>query len=111
MVQTLGCGPTVGSLWSSSAPPSLGRGRVVPPPPRSKTELSPHLFHTIAPQRHAEEAGKGTISQKGTMDFPYSHKVANLVKYTARKVGSGNPITTQVATAAAEYPLAKLHLR
>ena len=31
MVQTLGCGPTVGSPWSSSAPPSLGRGRVVPP--------------------------------------------------------------------------------
>ena len=33
MVQTLGCGPTVGSPRSSSAPPSLGRGRVVPPPP------------------------------------------------------------------------------
>ena len=35
MVQTLGCGPTVGSPRSSSAPPSLGRGRVVPPPLRS----------------------------------------------------------------------------
>ena len=33
LVQTLGCGPTVGSPRSSSAPPSLGRGRVVPPPP------------------------------------------------------------------------------
>ena len=33
MVQTLRCGPTVGSPRSSSAPPSLGRGRVVPPPP------------------------------------------------------------------------------
>ena len=32
MVQTLGCGLTVGSPRSSSAPPSLGRGRVVPPP-------------------------------------------------------------------------------
>ena len=35
MVQTLGCGPTVGSPRSSSAPPSLGRGRVVPPPQSS----------------------------------------------------------------------------
>ena len=34
MVQTLGCGPTVGSPRSSSVPPSLGRGRLVPPPPR-----------------------------------------------------------------------------
>ena len=34
MVQTLGCGPTVGSPRSSSAPPSLGRGRVVLPPQR-----------------------------------------------------------------------------
>ena len=33
MVQTLGYGPTVGSPRSSSAPPSLGRGRVEPPPP------------------------------------------------------------------------------
>ena len=33
MVQTLECGPTVGSPRSSSAPPSLGRGWVVPPPP------------------------------------------------------------------------------
>ena len=33
MVQTLGCGPTVGSLPSSSAPPFFGRGRIVPPPP------------------------------------------------------------------------------
>jgi len=24
---------TVGSPWSSSTPPSLGRGRVAPPPP------------------------------------------------------------------------------
>ena len=32
MVRILGCGPTVGSPRSSSAPPSLGRGRVVPPP-------------------------------------------------------------------------------
>ena len=31
MVQTLGCGPTVGSPRSSSAPPSFGKGRVVPP--------------------------------------------------------------------------------
>ena len=38
MVQTLGCGPTVGFPRSSSAPPSLGRGRVVPPPP-------PHLWY------------------------------------------------------------------
>ena len=29
------CGQTVGSLQSSSAPPSLGRGRVVSPPPNS----------------------------------------------------------------------------
>ena len=35
MVQTLGCGPIVGSPRSSSAPPSLGRGRVVPPPQSS----------------------------------------------------------------------------
>ena len=32
MVQTLGCGPTAGSPRSSSALPSLGRDRVVPPP-------------------------------------------------------------------------------
>ena len=31
MVQTLGCGPTVGSPRSFFAPPSLGRGQVVPP--------------------------------------------------------------------------------
>ena len=28
-----GCGPTVGSPRSFSAPPTLGRGRVLPPPP------------------------------------------------------------------------------
>ena len=33
--QTLGCGPTVGFPRSSYAPPSLGRGRVVPPPQSS----------------------------------------------------------------------------
>jgi len=33
LVQTLGRGPTVGSPWSSFTPPSLGRGRVAPPPP------------------------------------------------------------------------------
>jgi len=32
-VQTLGHGPTVGSPWSPSTPPSLERGRVAPPPP------------------------------------------------------------------------------
>ena len=32
LVQTLGCGPTFGSPRSSSTPPSLERGRVVPPP-------------------------------------------------------------------------------
>jgi len=32
LVQTLGRGPTIGSPWSSSTPPSLGRGRVAPPP-------------------------------------------------------------------------------
>jgi len=31
-VQTLGRGRTVGSLWSSSAPPFLGRSRWAPPP-------------------------------------------------------------------------------
>jgi len=30
LVQTLGRGPTFGSPWNSSTPPSLGRGRVVP---------------------------------------------------------------------------------
>ena len=35
----LGCGPTVGSPRSSSAPPSLGRGWVVPPP-QSSTDAS-----------------------------------------------------------------------
>ena len=38
MVQTLGCGPTVGSPQSSSASPSLARGRVVPPPPDGGAE-------------------------------------------------------------------------
>ena len=33
MVQTLGCGPIVWSPRSSSATPSLGKGRVPPPPP------------------------------------------------------------------------------
>jgi len=33
LFQTLGRGPTVGSPWSSSTPPSLGRGRAAPPPP------------------------------------------------------------------------------
>jgi len=33
LVQTLGRGPTVGSPWSSPTPPSLGKGRVAPPPP------------------------------------------------------------------------------
>jgi len=32
LVQTLGRVPTVGSLWSSSMPLSLRRGRVAPPP-------------------------------------------------------------------------------
>jgi len=32
LVQTLGYGPTVGSLWSSSMPQSLRRDRVTPPP-------------------------------------------------------------------------------
>jgi len=32
LVHTLRCGPTVGSSWSSSAPPSLERGRVALPP-------------------------------------------------------------------------------
>jgi len=32
LVQTLGRGSTVGSPWSSSTPPSLGRDRVTPPP-------------------------------------------------------------------------------
>jgi len=37
LVQTLERGLTVASPWSSSTPPSLGRGRVVPPPtPRVK---------------------------------------------------------------------------
>ena len=35
MVQTLGCGSNVGFPRSSSTPPSLGRGRVVPPPPNT----------------------------------------------------------------------------
>ena len=42
MVQTLGCGPTVGSPRSSSAPPSLGRGRVVPAPPIYHTRWRLH---------------------------------------------------------------------
>jgi len=33
LVQTLGRGPTVGLLERSSTPPSLGRGRIAPPPP------------------------------------------------------------------------------
>ena len=33
MARLLGCGPIVGSPRSFSTPPSLGRGRVVPPPP------------------------------------------------------------------------------
>jgi len=32
LVRTLGCGLTVGSLWSFSMPPSLGRGQVASPP-------------------------------------------------------------------------------
>jgi len=32
LVQTFGHGTTVGSLWSSSTPPSLGRGGVASPP-------------------------------------------------------------------------------
>ena len=45
MVQNLGCGPIVGSPRSSSAPPSLGRGRVVPPPPRTRwTNLGWNCF-------------------------------------------------------------------
>jgi len=33
-------GPTVGFPWSSSTPPSIGRGRVVPPPPRgNRTQI------------------------------------------------------------------------
>jgi len=35
LVHTLVRGLTVGSPWSSSTPPSLGRGRVTPPPPKS----------------------------------------------------------------------------
>jgi len=31
LVQTSGRGPTIGSLWSSSSPPSLGRGRIASP--------------------------------------------------------------------------------
>jgi len=33
-------GPTAGSPWNSSTPPSLGRGRVAPPPP-------PHSNHNV----------------------------------------------------------------
>jgi len=32
LVQILGCGPTIGFPWSSSAPPSFGRDRVAPQP-------------------------------------------------------------------------------
>jgi len=39
-VQTLGRGPTVGSPWSSSMPPSLRRGRVAPLPPSSELEAN-----------------------------------------------------------------------
>jgi len=36
LVQTLGSGPTVGSPWSSSTLPSLGRGTGGPPPTQHK---------------------------------------------------------------------------
>jgi len=39
LVQTLGRGRTVWSPWSSFTPPSLGRGRVAPPPPTCR-----HIF-------------------------------------------------------------------
>jgi len=41
LVQTLECGPTVGTPWSSSTPPSLGRGRVAPPPPGFVQNIAP----------------------------------------------------------------------
>ena len=40
VVRALGCGSAVGSPRSSSAPPSLGRGRVVPPRSRNKGEFT-----------------------------------------------------------------------
>jgi len=46
LVQTLGCGPTVGSPWSSSTPPSLGRSRVAPPIP-SHLLLLEYQFRAI----------------------------------------------------------------
>jgi len=42
LVQPLGRGPTVESLWSSCTPPSLGRGRVAPPPPSLQIRHASH---------------------------------------------------------------------
>jgi len=40
LVYTLGRGPTVRSPWNSSTTPSLGRGRVAPPPPKGHFAVS-----------------------------------------------------------------------
>jgi len=48
LVQTLGRGPTVGSSWSSSTLPSLGRVRVSPPPPyKIGLKLNDRADHAI----------------------------------------------------------------
>ena len=48
--QDLGVGPTVGSPRSSSAPPSLGRNRVVPPQLKTSNgkKLSSHRIRTCS---------------------------------------------------------------
>ena len=54
--QTLGCGPTVGSPRSSSAPPSLGRGRVVPPP-QSSTDANYFGMRVIITENRDKTGG------------------------------------------------------
>ena len=81
MVQTLECGPTVGSPRSSSAPPSLKIGRVVPPPQIHKS------FQTDIKQRkilqNSEVQKWAGFPQTGPPKF----KIFNYLKQILLKIG------------------------
>ena len=64
MVQTLGCGPTAGSPRSSSAPPFLGRGRVVPPPP----EMEKICVDETCRKHHVLMSANGSLFTMGGVD-------------------------------------------
>ena len=75
MVQTLGCGPTVGSQRSSSVPPFLERVWVVPPPPPSDrgvctSVLTPHLGGAVPYPMGMGQNGRTDLPRGSTKTSP-----------------------------------------